>query len=63
MKHDYCIVERSEKDQNWKLQFPQADHLQGHSPDFKTVFGIMIGPFPLAKLAKREVHKMRKSPM
>ena len=43
MKYDYCIVERSEKDQNCKLQFPQADYLPRHSPDH----------FPFAKLAKR----------
>ena len=52
MKYDYCIVERSEKDQNWKLQFPQADYLQGRSPDFKTVFGIMIGPFSACKIGR-----------
>ena len=110
----YSLLECSEKDQNCKLQFPQPDYWPRHSPDFRTVFGIMIGPFsfceigktwgtnkqinnkqtkieifnfhnqitkhvtvlisehfleswldhfPLAKLAKRGVHKMRKSPI
>ena len=40
----YYAVECSEKDQNCKLQFPQPDYWPRHSPDFRTVFGIMIGP-------------------
>jgi len=36
-----CSLECSEKDQNCKLQFPQPDYWPRHSPDFRTVFGIM----------------------
>ena len=34
---------------NWTFQFPQPDYQPCHSLDFRTVFGIMIGPFSLAK--------------
>ena len=56
--HD--TIEQSEKDQNRKLQFLQPDYRPRQSPNFRTVFGIMIGPFPTAKLAKHVEHKMRK---
>ena len=47
-----CAVEWSEKDQNCKLRFPQPDYWPHHSPDFRTVFGIMIGPFSLYEIGK-----------
>ena len=40
----------TEKDQNCKLQFPQADYFLRNSPDFRTVFGIMIGPFSFCEI-------------
>ena len=45
-------LERSEKDQNCKLQFPQPDYWPRHSPDFRTVFGIMIWPFSFCEIGK-----------
>ena len=37
----------------WKRsKFPQADYLPRHNPDFKTVFGIIFGPFSLIKISK-----------
>ena len=48
-------LERSEKDQNCKLQFPQPDYWPRRSPDFRTVFQ----HFPCAKLSKREVQTNR----
>jgi len=45
-------LECSEKDQNCKLQFPQPDHRPRHSPDFRTVSGIMIGPFSSCEIGK-----------
>ena len=51
----YChhyILERCEKDQNCKLQFPQPDYQPCHSPEFRTVFGIMIGPFSSYEIGK-----------
>ena len=47
-----CIIECSEKDQNCKLQFPQPDYWPRHSPDFRTVFGIMIRPFSICEIGK-----------
>ena len=48
------MVTRAEwkKDQNCKLQFPQPDYWPGHSPNFTTVFGIMIGPFSFCEIGK-----------
>ena len=46
------ILERSEKVQNCKLQFPQADYIPRNSPNFRTVFGIMIGPFSSCEIGK-----------
>ena len=37
---------------NWKFQFPQPDYRPRHSLDFRTVFGIMIGPFSSCKIGK-----------
>ena len=37
---------------NWNFQFPQPDYQPRHSPDFRTVFGIMIGPFSSCKIGK-----------
>ena len=37
---------------NWKFQFPQLDYWPRQSPDFRTVFGIMIGPFSSCKIGK-----------
>ena len=48
----FYTLERCEKDQNCKLQFPQPDYWPRHSPDFRTVFGIMIGPFSSCKIGK-----------
>ena len=45
-------LERSEKDQNCKLQFPQPDYRLRHIPDFRTLFGIMIGPFSSSEIGK-----------
>ena len=39
---------------NWKFQFPHPDYRPRHSPDFRTVFGIIIG-----QLAKRKVQTNR----
>jgi len=38
---------------NWKFQFPQPDYRPRHSPDFRTVFGIMIGPFSSCEIGKQ----------
>ena len=40
------------KRSNCKLQFPQLDYWPRHSPNFRTVFGIMIGPFSSCKIGK-----------
>ena len=37
---------------NWNFQFPQPDYQPRHSPNFRTVFGIMIGPFSFCKIGK-----------
>ena len=54
---------------NWKFQFPQPDYRPRHSPDSRTVFGIMIGPFSSCEIGKtwglrtweKALYKMRKS--
>ena len=45
-------IERSEKDQNYKLQFPLADYLPCNSADFRAVFEIEIGPFSFCEISK-----------
>ena len=50
--HDIYTIEQSEKDQNRKLQFLQPDYRPRQSPNFKTVFGIMIGPFSSCEIGK-----------
>ena len=37
---------------NWNFQFPQPDYQPRHSPDFRTLFGIMIGPFSSCEIGK-----------
>ena len=46
------ILKRSEEYQNCKLQLPKADYFPRNSPDFRTVFGIMIGPFSFCEMGK-----------
>ena len=46
------IIECSEKYKSFKLKIPQPDSKRRHSPDFRTVFGIMIGPFSSCKIGK-----------
>ena len=48
---DYNL-ECSEKYKSFKLTIPQPDSERRHSPDFRTVFGIMIGPFSFCKIGK-----------
>ena len=50
--HDIYTIEQSEKGQNRKLQFLQPDYRPRQSPNFRTVFGIMIGPFSSCKIGK-----------
>ena len=45
-------VECSEKYKSFKLKIPQPDSERRHSPDFRTVFGIMIGPFSSCEIGK-----------
>ena len=45
-------LECSEKYKSFKLKIPQPDSERRHSPDFRTVFGIMIGPFSSCKIGK-----------
>ena len=45
-------LERSEKYKTFKLKIPQPDSELRHSPDFKTVFEIMIGPFSFCEIGK-----------
>ena len=52
--HGIYILKRSETDQKCKLRFPQADYLPRNSPDFRTVFGIMIGPFSFCEISKTQ---------
>ena len=40
------------KRSNCKLQFPQLDYWPRHSPDFRAVFGIMIGPLSFCEIGK-----------
>ena len=46
------ILMRSEEYHNCKLQLPKADYFPRNSPDFRTVFGIMIGPFSFCEISK-----------
>ena len=46
------IIECSEKYKSFKLKIPQPDSEQRYSPDFRTLFGIMIGPFSFCKIGK-----------
>ena len=39
---DICIFECCEKYKSFKLKIPQPDSERRHSPDFRTVFGIII---------------------
>ena len=45
-------VECCEKYKSFKFQIPQPDSERRHSPDFRTVFGIMIGPFSSCEIGK-----------
>ena len=45
-------IECSEKYKSFKLKIPQPDSKRRHSPDFRTVFGIMIGPFSSCEIGK-----------
>ena len=47
-----CIIECSEKYKSFKLKIPQPDSERRHSPDFRTVFRIMIGPFSSCEIGK-----------
>ena len=47
-----CIIECCEKYKSFKLKIPQPDSERRHSPDFRTVFGIMIGPFSSCEIGK-----------
>mgnify|MGYP006271146547 CR=1 FL=1 len=47
-----CLLECSEKYKSFKLKIPQPDSERRHSPDFRTVFGIMIGPFSFCEIGK-----------
>ena len=42
----------SEKHKSWKMQQFKADSEPRHSTDFRTIFGIMIGPFFLFEIVK-----------
>ena len=46
------ILECSEKTKSFNLKIPQPDSERRHSPDFKTVFEIMIGPFSFCEIGK-----------
>ena len=46
-----CILECSEKYESLKLKIPQPDSERRHSPDFRTLFGIMIGPFYFCEIS------------
>ena len=48
----HVAVECSEKHKSFKLKIPQPDSKRRHSPDFRTVFGIMIGPFSSCEIGK-----------
>ena len=47
-----CGVECSEKTKSFNLKIPQPDSERRHSPDSKTVFEIMIGPFSFCEIGK-----------
>ena len=47
-----CRVECCEKYKSFKLKIPQPDSELRHSPDFRTVFGVMIGPFSFCEIGK-----------
>ena len=49
---DGWILECSEQTKSFNLKIPHPDSERRHSPDFKTVFGIMIGPFSPCKIGK-----------
>ena len=46
------VIECCEKYKSFKLKIPQPDSERHHSPDFRTVFGIMIGPFSSCEIGK-----------
>ena len=46
------LLECSEKDKSFKFKIPQPDSERRHSQDFRTVFGIMIGPFSFCEIGK-----------
>ena len=45
-------VECSEKTKSFNLKIPQPDSKRRHSPDFRTVFEIMIGPISFCEIGK-----------
>ena len=45
-------LERSEKTKSFNLKIPQPDSERRHSPDFRTVFEIMIRPFSSCEIGK-----------
>ena len=46
------ILECSEKTKSFNLKIPQPDSERRHSPDFRTVFRIMIGLFSFCEIGK-----------
>ena len=42
----------NKQNKNSKFWFPQSDHKPCHSPNFRTGFGIMIGPFSSCEIGK-----------
>ena len=49
---DMWVLECSEKHKSFKLKIPQPDSERRYSPDFRTAFGIMIGPFSFCEIGK-----------
>ena len=47
-----CSLDCCEKTKSFNLKIPQPDSERRHSPDFRTVFGIMIGPFSSCEIGK-----------
>ena len=47
-----CTLECCEKYKSFKLKIPQPVSERCHCPDFRTVFGIMIGPFSSCEIGK-----------
>ena len=45
-------LECCEKTKSFNLKIPQPDSERRHSPDFRTVFEIMIGPFSFCEIGK-----------